>query len=71
MTTTTTYLKWEKLYIFWERKTYSKFGTQFKNKNKKIKKGEKTTVTCESSMIKLVNGNWFVEREVTIWEWFL
>lgn len=35
------------------------------------KKGEKTTVTCENSMIKLVNGNWFVEREVTIWEWFL
>ena len=38
MTTTTTYLKWEKLYIFWERKTYSKFGTQFKNEEKNYKK---------------------------------
>ena len=41
MTTTTTYLKWEKLYIFWERKTYSKFGTQFKNKKIKKKKVRK------------------------------
>ena len=49
MTTTTTYLKWEKLYIFWERKTYSKFGTQFKN----FKKKKKKKVRKQLSLVKI------------------
>ena len=35
--TTTTYLKWEKLYIFWEWKTDSKFGTQVKKQLSLVK----------------------------------